>query len=153
MLFIEKQPQPPPGLRVLVVESNLQVRQELTRRLRQQKAKIALVKSNAEAFEILRDAHFLEFDFDALIINEQLNDGPSWGFVENFRKWHPEQPVVLVSNTPNLAVKIWSRAYNVRLVAKAKPKEALHAVNGKGFSLGTRRLWKLSTFLFQRISA
>ena len=112
-----------------MVESNPQVRQELASHLRQQKSKVALVKSNAEAFEMLQDAHFLGFEFDGLIINERLADGPGWLFVETFRNKHPEQPVVLLSSNPDLTLQIWSRAYDVRLVTESETSEALQFVN------------------------
>jgi DNA-binding response OmpR family regulator len=118
------------SLRVLIVASNSPVRQEIISGLRQQKAKIAQAKSNAEAFEILNDANFLEFDFDGLILNEQLVDGPSWRFVEKFRETHPEKTIVFISSNPDLTLQIWSRAYGVRLVAESEPDEALRAING-----------------------
>jgi CheY-like chemotaxis protein len=81
---------------------------------------VALAKTAAEAMEMMDDAQFLEFDFDGLIVNDRLPDGSGWSVIREFKQQYPAVPVVLLSDTEDLALSLWTRARSIPVVASAE---------------------------------
>lgn len=90
--------------------------------------RLVIVKTIAEAEELLRDLRFIGARLDALIVEYTLPDGCGCRFIGGQRDDFPDAAMALVSELKTSSLQMWSRVFQTTLLLKPLATEDFHRV-------------------------
>lgn len=102
--------------RLLLVEGDPEIGRRLSGQLREHGWRVVWAASAGEAKQLLSDALFLELGLDALLISYYLPDATATRVIQDFRSEWPRAPVAMMTDADEIAVNMWARSRNVRLM-------------------------------------